>query len=154
MKLHPYLNADAVLLDLRADGPTEVILALVERAREVGITKSTERLAEALLSREAEHTTAMGDGVAIPHATVAGVERPVLMVAVAPEGADFGPVGLDPVFLFLLLVSPEDQMGLHIKLLARIARLIRHRGLVERLRRSRTGVELIDELVKVDAEHV
>jgi PTS system nitrogen regulatory IIA component len=154
MKLQPYLNPKAVLLDLKAKELTEVIHALVERAQELGITESAARLEELLLSQEAVHTTAMGDGVAIPHATLAGLAHPVLLVAVAPEGTDFGPIGLDPVHLFFLLVSPDDQTGLHIKLLARIARLIRHPGLIERLRHSRSSTELLEELERVDAEHV
>ncbi len=107
-----------------------------------------------LLSQEAVHTTAMGAGVAIPHATMAGLDYPALMVALAPGGTDFGPTGLDPVHLFFLLLSPEDQMGLHIKLLARITRLIRHPGFIERLRSARSSTELIEEFERVDADHV
>jgi PTS system nitrogen regulatory IIA component len=154
MKLQPYLNPEAVLLDLRAGERTDAIHALVERARELGITAAAGALEESLLSQEEVHTTAMGDGVAIPHATLAGLDHPVLLVGVAPAGVDFGPVGFDPIHLFLLLVSPEEQMGLHIKLLARLARLIRHPGFVEHLSRARSSAELIEELVKIDAEHV
>jgi PTS system nitrogen regulatory IIA component len=154
MKLSPYLTPELVTLDLRARDLPEAIAALVERVRALGVVEDSAALSALLLSQEARHTTAMGDGVAIPHATLAGLERPVLMVAVAREGADFGPIGLDPVHLFFLLLSPEDQTGLHIKILARITRLIRHPDFVGRLRRARSSAELIEEIERVDAEHL
>lgn len=154
MRLSPYLRPDLALLDLRAEGLEDAIHTLVSYAGEQGVISDTAALERSLVDRESAHSTVMDDGVAVPNATVPGLERPVLMLAVAPGGAEFGPYGTDPVHLILMLLSPEDQTGLHIKLLARIARLIRHPGLIARLLAARSSAELIEELETVDAQHV
>lgn len=154
MRLSPYLRPDLVLLEFRAEGLEDAIHTLVAFAGEVGVVSDTAALENALIGRESAHSTIMGDGVAVPNATVPGLERPVLILAVAPEGAEFGPYGSDPVHLFLVLLSPKDQAGLHIKLLARITRLISHPGLIARLLAARSSAELVEELEIVDAQHV
>ncbi|HEX7050255.1 MAG TPA: PTS sugar transporter subunit IIA [Longimicrobiales bacterium] len=154
MRLREYLRPELVLLDLTARGVRDAIHVLVERLREQGIIGDAADLEEALLAREAAHTTAMGSGVAVPHATVPGLERPVIMVAIAPEGTTFGPVGLDPVRVFFVLLSPPNQTGLHIKLLARIARLVRRPGFIARLERATTPDAVLAEVERVDAGHV
>src|SRR5690606_26696886 len=108
----------------------------------------------ALLAREAAHTTAMGNGVAVPHTTVAGLDRPLLLVAVSRDGVRYGPAGLEPIRVFFLLLSPPERAGLHIKLLARIARLVRHPGLVRRLEEAASPDAVFQELERVDAQHV
>lgn len=154
MRLSPFLAADLVLLDLRAEGLEEVIHALVSFAGERGVVSDTAELAAELIDRESAYSTVMGDGVAVPNITVSGMARPVLILALAPEGAEFGPYGSDPVQLFFMLLSPRDQAGLHIKLLARIARLISFPGLVDSLLASESGEELVEGLEIIDAQHV
>lgn len=154
MRLHDYLQPEHVLLDLRARGVRETIHALVSRIAEQEAIPDAAGVEEALLAREAAHTTAMGHGVAVPHATVPGLERPLIVVAVAPEGVPFGPLGLDAVRVFFLLLSPPDRSGLHIKLLARICRLVRVPGSVDRLAEAGSASELLEEFVHIDAEHV
>lgn len=154
MRLHEYIRPELVVLNLAARGVRDALHALVGRIREQGIVADPDALEAALLTREAVHTTAMGSGVAVPHATVTGLERPVMMVAVAPDGVAFGPVGLDPVRVFFVVLSPPNQTALHIKLLARIARLVRHPGFIQRLERAGSAEDLLEELERVDAEHV
>ncbi len=154
MRLRQYTRPELVVLDLRADGMRDAIHALVDRIRHASVVEDPDALEEALLAREAAHTTAMGGGVAVPHATVAGLDQPVVAIAVSREGVAFGPVGLDPVHVFFVLLSPPNQTGLHIKLLARIARLVRHPGFISRLRQAQTPESLLEELERIDAGHV
>lgn len=154
MKLSEYLRPELVVLDLEAEGVRDAVRALVGRIGAQRVVSEPRALEDALLAREAAHTTAMGSGVAIPHATVAGLGRPVVTVAISPGGVAFGPAGLDPVHVFFVLLSPPDQTGLHIKLLARIARLVRHPGLIPRLRRAASAQSVLEELERVDAGHV
>jgi PTS system nitrogen regulatory IIA component len=154
MRLRQYIRPELVVVDLEAEGVRDAIRALVDRIRDQDFVRDPESLEKILLAREAVHTTAMGNGVAVPHATIPGLERPTIMVAVAPAGVRFGPVGLDPVRVFFLLLSPPNQTGLHIKLLARIARLVRHPGLITRLEQANSAADLLEELERVDAEHV
>ncbi|HEX6940163.1 MAG TPA: PTS sugar transporter subunit IIA [Longimicrobiales bacterium] len=154
MRLREYLRPELVLLDLHAAGAQGVIQSVVGRIRTHGVVEDPAALERALLAREAAHTTAMGSGVAVPHATVQGLDRPVIAVAISQEGVAFGPVGLDPVHVFFVLLSPPDQTGLHIKLLARIARLVRHPGLIDGLRHATSAESVLAALERVDAGHV
>lgn len=132
----------------------DAIHTLVDRIGAERVIGDPEALEQSLLAREAAHTTAMGSGVAVPHATVVGLDRPIVMLAVAPHGVAFGPVGLDPVHVFFVLLSPPNQTGLHIKLLARIARLVRHPGLISHLQNAGSKQSMLEELERVDAGHV
>ncbi|HEX7118902.1 MAG TPA: PTS sugar transporter subunit IIA [Longimicrobiales bacterium] len=154
MRLREYLRPELVLLDLKAKGVQDAIQAMVGRIRMQDVVADAAELERALLDRESVHTTAMGSGVAVPHATVHGLGRPVVAVAISRDGVAFGPVGLDPVHVFFVLLSPPDQTGLHIKLLARIARLVRHPGFVARLRHATNAESVLEALEHVDAGHV
>ncbi len=152
MRLSDYLQPDLVTLDLPAGDIETVLRHLATVLEEAGVVSDAEPLTEALREREAAHTTAMEGGVAIPHATVPALERPVLLIAVAPDGTDFGPPELDPVRLFFLLLSPPERARLHIKILARIVRLLRHPGTLDRLKQASTTETLLDEIERVEAQ--
>ena len=154
MKLLEYLRPELIVLDLEARDSAEVIRTLVQRIAELEAVADPAAVTQALLAREAAHTTAMGNGVAVPHTTVAGLDRPLLLVAVSRDGVRYGPAGLEPIRVFFLLLSPPDRAGLHIKLLARIARLVRHPGLIERLEEASSPDAVFEELERVDAQHV
>jgi len=154
MKLLEYLRPELIVLDLEARDSAEVIRTLVQRIAELEAVADPAAVTQALLAREAAHTTAMGNGVAVPHTTVAGLDRPLLLVAVSRDGVRYGPAGLEPIRVFFLLLSPPERAGLHIKLLARIARLVRHPGLVRRLEEAASPDAVFQELERVDAQHV
>lgn len=154
MRLRDFIRPELVVTDLRANDVSETVHALVAHLGDCGVVPDGAAVAEALLAREAVHTTAMGNGVAVPHATVPGLHAPLIMVAVSPIGTPFGPVGLDPVRVFFVLLSPPERASLHIKLLARIARLVRHPGFLDRLHSARDPAAVLEAVERVDAEHV
>lgn len=154
MRLREYLRPELVILGVKGRDAADAIHELVEQIGARGVVSDPGALEEALLAREAVHTTAMGSGVAVPHATIDGLARPVVAVAVSVEGVAFGPVGLDPVHVFFVLLSPPDQATLHIKLLARIARLVRHPGFIAELRDASSESAVLETLEAVDAGHV
>lgn len=154
MRLSEYIRPELVIPDLETTGVRDTLHALVDRLQQHGIVADPDALEESLLARESVHTTAMGHGVAVPHATLAGLERPLVLVAVAPGGTAFGPTGLDPVRIFFLLLSPVDRTSLHIKLLARICRLVRHPGFIDRLGEAGGADAILDEVGRVDGAHV
>jgi mannitol/fructose-specific phosphotransferase system IIA component (Ntr-type) len=153
MRLSQFLEPDLVLLDLRTEGVEDTIGALVDRLREAGAVTDADAVTRALVDREASHSTSLGNGVALPHATVAGVTRPVVVIARAPRGVRFGTAAGEPVRLFFALLSPLSEAGTHIKLLARIVRLVRRPGFVAALMETESGEALVDAIERVDALH-
>src|SRR5262249_14339266 len=83
------------------------------------------RLVGALEERERLNSTALGDGVAIPHGKLPGIRRVFAAFARSRAGVDFQSLDGKPTHLFFLLVAPEDSAGAHLKALARISRLLK-----------------------------
>ncbi|MDX1674870.1 MAG: PTS sugar transporter subunit IIA [Longimicrobiales bacterium] len=156
MRLTEYLEPELVLTDLEADGAEDAIDTMVRAVHEAGRIDDPESVSRSVLARERSHTTSLGNGVALPHATVAGVDRARVLVAIAPEGIDFGPDDRDaePDRLFFMLLSPLEEAGTHIKLLARIVRLARSRRFVETLLAADSAEAVIEEIRREDAQHV
>jgi nitrogen PTS system EIIA component len=97
---------------------------------------------EAVLMRERLSGTGMGDGVAIPHAPVAGVTRPIGAFARLETPQDFDALDSRPADLVFLLLAPPERGGDHLKALARVSRLLRHGDMRERLRAARSAEEI------------
>ena len=154
MRLNEYLRADLVLTGLEAGDRQGVIDALAAHLTGAGVVSDHGGVSRALLAREKSHTTAMGHGMALPHATIPGLAGPVLMVALASEAIQFGPAETDPVRIFFVLLSPPGREGEHIKLLARICRLMRHPGFVDDLTSATDGAQAVSVIRRVDEQHV
>jgi PTS system nitrogen regulatory IIA component len=112
-----------------------------------------EIVAEKLLEREKLHSTVMGSGLAIPHATVPGLEQPVIGVALARDPIDFGPEDSDPVRVFVVLLSPPGREREHVKILARICRLMRHEDFLDQLEAADDDEGILQVIEAIDAQH-
>ena len=154
MRLDRYLSPALVLTDLQASDVAGSIERMADHLERVGAVGSSEEVRRGLLAREQAHTTAMGHGMALPHATIDGLEEPVLMVALAREAVQFGPPDTEPVRVFFVLLSPPGHESQHIKLLARICRLARHPGFLDDLRTAGSGEQAVDVIRRVDEQHV
>jgi PTS system nitrogen regulatory IIA component len=152
MRLSEFLRSDFVLPHLEARDVDEVVRELSARAGSVGVAPQ-ELVASKLMERERSHSTVMGDGLAIPHATVPGLTAPVIGVALAREPVAFGPAGADPVRVFLVLLSPPGHEREHVKILARICRLMRHEDFIDRLEGAESDEGVIRVIETIDAEH-
>jgi PTS system nitrogen regulatory IIA component len=117
------IRPDLVFLDLECRSAEQVIGALAERAAgAAGLRSCARDLEHALADRERLGSTAIGGGVAIPHAKVAGLKQPLLAVGVCRSGVDFGATDGQPVRVFFLIASPPDAPAEHLRLLAAISR--------------------------------
>jgi len=152
MRLSEFLRSDFVLPHLQARDVDGVVHELSDRAGSVGVAPR-ELVADKLLERERLHSTVMGSGLAIPHATVPGLEEPVIGIALAREPVPFGPVDADPVRLFVVLLSPPGRERDHVKILARICRLMRHEDFIDRLEAAADDEAVIDVIESIDAQH-
>lgn len=154
MRLKDYLKSDLVLPRLRASGIDAVVAELSAHLEERGAVPSADEVERGLLAREHAHSTALGHGMALPHATIPGLDAPVLLVAMAEEPIQFGPPDTDPVRVFFVLLSPPGHERQHVKLLARICRLVRHPDFVTSLQAATSGPEAVAIIERVDEEHV
>jgi len=154
LSLADYLRRDLVLCDLPHTDKPSLLKALASEVATRLSAVDEAALLEELLAREAEQSTGIGGGLALPHATVAGLEKSELVVVRASEGVDFAALDSRPVDLLFLLLSPPGTEAQHLRLLARLARIFVPEETLERLRSAKGPEELFRMLLEVDAQHV
>ena len=138
------LDPALISLDLRARRRAEVLRELVELLVQAGQVDSGEALVQSLLRREELMSTALGGGVAIPHPrhpVPELVRRAVCVVGRSGEGISFGALDGERTRLFFLLCAPNDRQ--HLRLVARLTRLLREQDCVGRLLAAKTAEDLI-----------
>jgi PTS system nitrogen regulatory IIA component len=136
MTLTDLVAPSAILPALKVNGKKQVIQELAARAAE--LTGQNERaILEILLQREKLGSTAVGNGVAIPHGKLSKLGRLFGLFARLERPVDFEALDGQPVDLVLLLLAPEAAGADHLKALARVARALRDPEIARRLRESR-----------------
>lgn len=97
-----------------------------------------------LQEREKLGSTGIGDGVAIPHGKLAGLDQLMLVFGRSREGVDFDSLDGKPAFLFFLVLAPENSAGVHLKALARISRLLKSQSVRQELMNARDASQIWD----------
>lgn len=153
MKLSDYLRQDLVEPDLRAAGKTECLKKMVALLARAGVVRGEEDSLARLLEREKVVSTGIGHGVAIPHAKAAHVQQMVIVAARVAQGVDFEALDGQPVYILFLLLGPQEAASLHVRLLARIARLIKVEGFIEQLKKTESAEALYRAIREEDERH-
>lgn len=150
MELTALITPDAVLPALKVNGKKQALQELAEHAAR--LTGLDERaIFDTLLQRERLGSTGIGDGIAIPHGKPAGIDRLVGLFARLDKPIDFEALDGQPVDLIFLLLAPEGAGADHLKALARVARVLRQPGIVEKVRSSHDASALYAVLTEPSA---
>jgi PTS system nitrogen regulatory IIA component len=154
MHLSQLLNPQSIDVQLRSKTKREAIaelVALLERSH--GLSSGGEIL-DRVLKREAMMSTGIGNGIAIPHGKARAVDRLVAACAVSRSGVEYDSVDGEPATLFILLVSPEDVGGPHVKVLANISRLLKDENVRESLKRAESSEAFLAQLKEFEEIHL
>ncbi|MEX0929099.1 MAG: PTS sugar transporter subunit IIA [Balneolales bacterium] len=143
MKIHELLDDENILPQLRVASKQEAIQKLIDTLTlDVGNAKET--CIKAVLERESIMSTGVGKGLAIPHGKAKGLDKTYAAFAKLDPPIEYDAIDGDPVQLIFLLVGPESQNSLHIKMLSRISRLLNSASFRERLIRCKSRKEMLD----------
>jgi nitrogen PTS system EIIA component len=156
MKIVDFVGPELIVPQLQAHEKSAVIRELADHlaAHVTGPQKiDREVLAKVLLERERLASTAIGEGVAIPHGKLDAVGKLVAVVGRAPEGVDFDSMDGRPTHLFFVLVAPENSTGVHLKALARISRLFKDPEFRTRLMQAKDKQEIFRVIADEDAKY-
>lgn len=119
------LKAEFIIGELKATNKRDVLAELIAViAKEEG-SFDPEAMLRVFLEREQLGSTGIGDGIAIPHGKLAGLDETVLAFGRSRKGIAFEALDGKPVHLFFLLAAPENSAGRHLKALARISRMLK-----------------------------
>ncbi len=152
MQLSEIINENNIIPELKARDKNGVLeeLAKVIANQEPSVDKSA--LVKVLVEREQLGTTGIGDGVAIPHGKLSSIARPVISFGRSREGLDFDSMDGQPAYIFFLLVAPDSASGVHLQVLAKIAKLLKNNAFRNKLMDSGGTKELYQTIIQADEE--
>ena len=153
MKISESLNPDFVLPDLRGRTKPEVLRELATCIASKYKDIDADALTAVLAERERLGSTAIGDGIAIPHGKLPGVMRILGVFGRHPRGVDFESLDGKPTQLFFLLVAPEDSTSLHLKALARVSRLFKDNSFREQLLKAPDAAGIHRLIIEEDSRY-
>ena len=145
MKIMGFLCKDAIEVDLQATKKKEVLKELIDklvRAKKIRENEK-EKILQALLEREKLGSTGIGQGVAIPHAKTDKLTEIVCAFGTSRKGVEFDALDGEKVYIIFLLVAPQDSAGMHLKVLAKISRLLKDKFFRQALREVKNPSEVI-----------
>ncbi len=142
MMIRDLLQNDLILEEITATDKLGVIREFAGFLKSRGRVENEDELVRALVDRESLGSTGIGGGVAIPHGKLKGITDMIVVFGRSSSGVDFQSLDGKPVYLFFLLLTPHDQPGEHLKMLARISRILKNQVLRENLRQASQRQEL------------
>lgn len=125
MKLSKFCDESLVVFNLKATDKTGIIQELVDLVSNSNMIKDAEQLLKDVVDRENLVTTGVGYGVAFPHAKTRAVKGIVIAFGRSAKGVDFDAMDHKPVHLFFLIAAPEDAIGAHLNVMARLSYLMK-----------------------------
>src|SRR4051794_23226590 len=152
MKLSDFVVREAILVNLQATGKEEAIREIVRSLHQAGRLNEAdvESVARAILGREELGSTGIGQGVAVPHTRHPTLHRLIGTVAVSRGGVDFAALDREPVSIFFLLISPQNQPGDHLRALENISRHLKDEHFVQFLRQAQSRENVVSLLEQAD----
>jgi fructose-specific phosphotransferase system IIA component len=144
MKLSDLFSSDSVVLGFPAAGKEELLESIIRHLDEKGRIKKYEQTLQHVIERENVMSTGIGHGVAIPHAYTDGVDRLVAGFFRTEREVDFSALDGKPVDLIFVILGPKESRRDHIKVLAKISRLLNHENFRKGLRKASNTAEVFD----------
>jgi mannitol/fructose-specific phosphotransferase system IIA component (Ntr-type) len=149
MRLRDLLDEDVVKVGLESRDKEECFEELIDLLVRAGRIESRDGPLEAIRQREAQGTTGIGNGVAVPHGKHPSVGQLTAVMGTSVDGIEFDAVDSEPVHLVFLLLATGNDPGPHVRALAEIGRLLQIPGFYRKVREAKTGRDLLDI---IDAE--
>lgn len=139
------INSSHIFIDKEIETKTAALEFLADAAQNVQVTTEPKKVLAAFQAREAEGSTGMMDGFAIPHAKSSAIKEASILLIKNKNGIEWDSLDGQPIKMIIALLIPESQAGTtHIKLLSKIARLLMKSEFKEQLERPQTAQELAD----------
>lgn len=153
MKITELFKKEGVKLGVKVATQAEAIDMLVDLQVASGRVTDRAKYRQAVLDREAQFSTAVGDGVAIPHAKTDAVSEPGLAAITVPDGVDWNAPDGKPSDLIFLIAAPATEANTHLEMLAKLSQLLMHEEFGAALRAATTVDEFLGVIDEAEAKH-
>lgn len=151
VKIAELLDPAAIVAELKGTGKNDVLAELAEALIAANPALRRDEVIRVLLERERLGSTGIGDGIAIPHGKLKNLEKQLIAFGLSRKGVDFDAMDGKPAKLFFLLIAPEEAVGIHLKTLARISKLLKTSQARERLQTA-TDRQQIHRIIAEEEE--
>lgn len=139
---------ESIVLDLEVGSKRDVLDAMVRQLVACKTLPRTrkDQVLDTLVEREERGTTAFGKGIAMPHAKISGLKRTAGLLARCPEGLDFRAIDGEPVYVIIMLVSPESRSDEHLATLRWVSSMSRDPDFLSFIRQAQTAQDVMEVL--------
>ncbi|HZG74037.1 MAG TPA: fructose-specific PTS transporter subunit EIIC, partial [Chondromyces sp.] len=152
MRITDLLKKDTIIIDLQSTDKASVIDELVNKLDKAGRLQDKEKYKEAILAREAQSTTGIGEGIAIPHAKTGAVKTPAIAFGRSKEGIDYEALDGQPSHLFFMIAAPEGANNTHLETLSRLSSFLMDPSFRAKLDQAQSEEEIIGAINEMESE--
>lgn len=142
MNIKDLMIKDAMIMDLQATDKASAIDEMVQKMYDAGRISDIDTYKQGILAREAQTSTGLGDGIAMPHAKNAAVKEATVLFAKSKNGVDYEALDGQPTYLFFMIAAPEGANDTHLQALAALSRLLIDPDFVGKLKQAETPDEV------------
>jgi PTS system fructose-specific IIC component len=154
VKIRDLLNKDSIIIDLQARDKNDTIVQMAGFLAAINNLQDHDLIFRKILEREAEMSTGIGLGIAIPHARVETVDRVYMAAARSVKGVDFTAIDGQPVHLIFMIVSPVHASSDHMQVLSSLSRIMSYEDIRKKLLTVKKQEQFLDLLVKGENKYV
>ena len=144
MKIQDLLNKKVMLLDLQATTKEAAIDEMINSLVDNGVVTDFDVFKAGIMAREAQTSTGLGDGIAMPHSKNAAVKEATVLFAKSNKGVDYESLDGQPTDLFFMIAAPEGANDIHLAALAELSKYLMQDGFADRLRQVTSADEVIE----------
>jgi PTS system fructose-specific IIC component len=154
VKIRDLLNKSSILIDLQGTNKTEIINQMTHYMASIENLSDPDLITRKILEREADMSTGIGFGIAIPHARIEKIGRVHMVVAKSVAGVDFSAIDEQPVHLIFLMISPANTSTEHTQTLSSLSRIMSYEDMRKKLFAATTAEQFLDLLVNGEDRYV
>ncbi|WP_049474517.1 PTS fructose transporter subunit IIABC [Streptococcus parasanguinis] len=143
MKIQDVLNKNVMLFDLQATDKEGVINEMVQSLVDNGVVTDFDTFKAGIMNREAQTSTGLGDGIAMPHSKNEAVKEATVLFAKSNKGVDYASLDGQPTDLFFMIAAPEGANDTHLAALAELSKYLMKPGFADKLRQASTPDQVI-----------
>lgn len=143
MKIQDVLNKNVMLFDLQATDKEGVINEMIQSLADNGVVTDFETFKAGIMNREAQTSTGLGDGIAMPHSKNEAVKEATVLFAKSNKGVDYASLDGQPTDLFFMIAAPEGANDTHLAALAELSKYLMKPGFADKLRQASTPDQVI-----------
>ena len=143
MKIQDLLNKEVMILDLKATSKEAAIDEMINSLVDKGLVTDFETFKTGIMNREAQTTTGLGDGIAMPHSKNAAVKEATVLFAKSATGVDYESLDGQPTDLFFMIAAPDGANDTHLAALAELSKYLLKDGFADKLRKVTSAEEVI-----------